>query len=205
MTTVEEKLSNEVKATTLNDSEVKVTTLDDTEVKEENKPAESLEDNDDDQVIKLVSKSGKSYDVKKKHAYISELVKTSFTDKDATELPLPNVKDETLEKIVEYMNHHKGKLPPEIEKPLKSTVMKEVCVDQWDAEYIDKIAADKALLYDMISSSNYMDIKRLLHLGCAKVACLIKGQPKEKIKEILGYKEETEKTEKTETDKEKVE
>lgn len=31
-----------------------------------------------------------------------------------------------------------------------------------------------------------MDIKSLLHLGCAKVASLIKGQPLEKIKDILA-------------------
>jgi len=30
-----------------------------------------------------------------------------------------------------------------------------------------------------------MDVKSGLHLGCAKVASLIKGQPLEKIKEIL--------------------
>jgi len=41
-------------------------------------------------------------------------------------------------------------------------------------------------LYDLILAANYMDIKSLLHLGCAKVASLIKGQPLEKIKDILA-------------------
>ena len=42
------------------------------------------------------------------------------------------------------------------------------------------------------------DIKSLLHLGCAKVASLIKGQPLEKIKDILstGVKTEEKKEEK---------
>ena len=31
-----------------------------------------------------------------------------------------------------------------------------------------------------------MDIKSLLHLGCAKEASLIKGQPLEKIRDILA-------------------
>jgi hypothetical protein len=31
-----------------------------------------------------------------------------------------------------------------------------------------------------------MHVNSLLHLGCAKVASLIKGQPVEKIKDILG-------------------
>ncbi len=58
-----------------------------------------------------------------------------------------------------------------------------VCVR--DAEYIDKIGETRQQLYDLILAANYMDIKSLLHLGCAKVASLIKGQPLEKIKEIL--------------------
>lgn len=35
-------------------------------------------------------------------------------------------------------------------------------------------------------AANYMDIKSLLHLGCSKVASLIKGQPLESIKAILA-------------------
>lgn len=44
------------------------------------------------------------------------------------------------------------------------------------------------------------DIKSLLHLGCAKVASLIKGQPLEKIKDILstGAKTEEKKDERKE-------
>jgi hypothetical protein len=51
--------------------------------------------------------------------------------------------------------------------------------------YVDKIGETRQQLYDLILAANYMDIKSLLHLGCAKVASLIKGQPLEKIKEIL--------------------
>lgn len=57
--------------------------------------------------------------------------------------------------------------------------------DDRDAEFIDKIGETRQQLYDLILAANYMDIKSLLHLGCAKVASLIKGQPLEKIKEIL--------------------
>ena len=42
------------------------------------------------------------------------------------------------------------------------------------------------MLYDLILAANYMDIKSLLHLGCACVASLIKGQPLDKIKDILS-------------------
>jgi S-phase kinase-associated protein 1 len=90
-----------------------------------------------------------------------------------------------LELVVNYMKEHKGVEPPIIEKPLRSKVMKDVCPHKWDADYIDKIGDTRQQLYDLILAANYMDIKSLLHLGCAKVASLIKGQPLEKIKEIL--------------------
>jgi len=40
--------------------------------------------------------------------------------------------------------------------------------------------------WQIILASNYMDIKSLLHLGCAKIATFIKGKSPEEIKKILG-------------------
>jgi S-phase kinase-associated protein 1 len=87
--------------------------------------------------------------------------------------------------VVEYMNQHKGVQPPIVEKPLWSNVMADVCSDPWDAAFIDRVDEVRQTLYDLILAANYMDVKSLLHLGCAKVASLIKGQPLEKIKDIL--------------------
>lgn len=78
------------------------------------------------------------------------------------------------------MKYHKGEEPPIIPQPLRSKEMKLVCSDENDAAYIDKIAEKKQELYDLILAANYMDIKSLLHLGCAKVASLIKGPEKRK-------------------------
>lgn len=35
-------------------------------------------------------------------------------------------------------------------------VMKELCKEPWDADYIDKIGEDRQLLYDLILAANYM-------------------------------------------------
>jgi S-phase kinase-associated protein 1 len=93
-----------------------------------------------------------------------------------------------LELVVEYMIHHAGTEPDIVEKPLRSKNMKDVVKDQWDATFIDNLALEKQKLYDVILAANYMDIRSLLHLGCAKVASLIKGQPLDKIKGILNPK-----------------
>lgn len=154
--------------------------------------------------LKIVSKDKKEYDVERKHAFISTLIKTSLdTDPSATEVPIPGVQSNILTEVIAYMNHHKGVEPPIIEKPLRSKVMKDVCKDPFDADFIDRIGENRQSLYDLILAANYMDIKSLLHLGCAKVASLIKGQPLEKIKDILstGAKTEDKKEEKKEEPK----
>jgi len=141
-------------------------------------------------MLKLNSKDNKAYTVERKHAFISNLIKTGLENDDkADEFPVPGVTAAVLEKVVEYLSHHKGTEPPIIEKPLRSKVMRDVCSDKWDADFIDRIGETRQLLYDLILAANYMDIKGLLHLGCAKVASLIKGQPLEKIKEILDPKQ----------------
>jgi S-phase kinase-associated protein 1 len=137
--------------------------------------------------LKLVSKDKKEFEVERKHAFVSTLVKTSLdTDATATEVPIPGVSSAILAEVITYMNHHKGVEPPIVEKPLRSKVMKDVCKDPFDADFIDRIGENRQALYDLILAANYMDIKSLLHLGCAKVASLIKGQPLEKIKDILS-------------------
>jgi len=155
--------------------------------KKDGKDIKGLDDDKDaGKPLKLVSKDKKEFTVERKQAFISTLVKTSLENDDkADEVPIPGVTGAILDLVVAYMKEHKGVEPPIIEKPLRSKVMKDVCPHKPDADYIDKIGDNRQQLYDLILAANYMDIKSLLHLGCAKVASLIKGQPLEKIKEIL--------------------
>ena len=152
------------------------------------------DDKDSGKPLTLASKDKKTFIVERKHAFVSTLVKTSLENDDkAEEVPVPGVSGAILELVVNYMKEHKGVEPPIIEKPLRSKVMRDVCPHKWDADYIDKIGDTRQQLYDLILAANYMDIKSLLHLGCAKVASLIKGQPLERIKEILDPNQGTKK------------
>lgn len=153
----------------------------------------SLDDDDSSgSPLKLISMDQKEFEVERKSAYISKLVKTSVeNDSSASEVPIPSAKSDILELVVKYMTHHQGTEPPIIEKPLRSKTMKDVC-NAWDADFIDGIGENRQQLYDLILAANYMDIKSLLHLGCAKVASLIKGQPLEKIREILAVNQSAE-------------
>merc|ERR1711964_302575 len=110
---------------------------------------------------------------------MSELVKTMWEgDKEELEIPLPNVKSAILKKVIEYMKYHHTNPAKEIEKPLKSANMREV-VNEWDATFVE---IDQETLFELILAANYMDIKPLLDLTCAKVASMIKGKSPEEIR-----------------------
>lgn len=127
----------------------------------------------------------RSFEIQKQYALMSKLVFNVLEgDSDALAIKILQVDGSTLELIVEYLNHHKSRVPAEIAKPIRSVKMEKIVEDLWDAEYINRL--DKRSLFKIILGANYMDIKSLLHLGCAKVAIMIKGKSPEEIKKILG-------------------
>ena len=77
-----------------------------------------------------------------------------------------------MKKVLEYCEKHKNDNPPDIEKPLKSNNLYEI-VSEWDAKYIDIENLEE--IFEIILAANYLDIKSLLDLSCAKVASIIKG------------------------------
>ncbi len=95
------------------------------------------------------------------------------------EYPLLNVKSAILNKVVEYCNYHKEVPAEEITKPLRSANLAECNVSEWDIEYVN---IEKEILFELILAANYMDIKPLLDLCCAKVASMIRGKTVEQIR-----------------------
>lgn len=134
----------------------------------------------------LVSQEGEKFEVPKAVAVLSGLVKEMVDDDDddddAAEIPLPNVKAPILRLVVEFSTHHFNNPMPEIEKPLKSPNMADV-VPEWDSKFVD---IKQELLFELILAANYMDIKSLLDLTCAKVASMIKGKTPEEIRKTFN-------------------
>ena len=67
-------------------------------------------------------------------------------DGEEQEIPLPNVKNTVLAKVIEFCKHHVNDPMPEIEKPLKSANMNEIC-PEWDAKYCE---IDQEMLFECI-------------------------------------------------------
>jgi S-phase kinase-associated protein 1 len=100
------------------------------------------------------------------------------------EIPLSDVKASTLAKVIEFMKHHVDSKLPEIEKPLRSANLAEI-VPEWDARFVE---VDQEVLFELMLAANYMDIKSLLDLTCAKVASVIKGKSPEEIRRAFSIK-----------------
>lgn len=138
-----------------------------------------LDDDEEVPVLLLVAQDQQEFTVTREVAMMSELVRTMWEgDKSEKKIPLQNVKSNILKKVIEYMQYHHKNPPKEIEKPLKSANMREV-VNDWDAQFVE---VDQETLFELILSANYMDIKPLLDLTCAKVASMIKGKTPEEIR-----------------------
>merc|ERR1719181_2423399 len=143
----------------------------------------------DEKMVTLVSMDGDKFEVKKRSicnsSWGSELVKTmagaedeeggsgeGSSDAENEEIPLPNVNTAVLTKVISFCTHHTDNPMTEIAKPLADADMSKV-VDKWDADFVD---IKQELLFELILAANYMDIKPLLDLTCAKVASMIKGR-----------------------------
>jgi S-phase kinase-associated protein 1 len=119
---------------------------------------------------------------------MSNFIKTTFEgDKTAKVIEL---KEESLTKvcfgkILEYMAYHFNNPAKEIDQPLKNKNMKEN-VSEWDADFIDIPISNKDLLFALTNSANYLDVKPLLELCCAKIASELEGRTTEEMRKILN-------------------
>merc|ERR1712151_150216 len=147
-----------------------------------------LDDEDEVLTLKSGGQQPKSFEISKKCAELSKFVTTILEgDADATSIEIRQVPPETLEHVITYLKHHKGKEPDPLPCPVRSIHMAQIVSDKWDATWID--AFDKKTIFEIILAANYMDIKSLLHLGCAKIATLIKQLDQKEINRIIEEEE----------------
>lgn len=103
------------------------------------------------------------------------------------EVKVESVKLPILTKVVEYLNYHVDKKAVDIEKPLKSANLSELtpALDPWDVNFV---SCEQDVLFEIILAANFMDIRPLLDLACAKVASMIKGKTPEEIRKTFNIK-----------------
>lgn len=129
--------------------------------------------------IILKSSDGKDIKVDKKFIEKSILIKNMIEDIDDSEdpIPIPNVNEEILQKVIEWCIHHENDKIQE-EENLRNTD-----IEDWDKNFFE---VDQEMLFDIILAANYLDIKQLLDTGCKTVANIIKGKSVEEIRRIFN-------------------
>jgi len=107
--------------------------------------------------------------------------------------PQHKVKSDTLHHVVRYLAHHKGVEPDPLPCPVRSAHLSQCVSDEWDATFMDAFQ-EKGPVFDIITTAHYLGIQSLLHLGCAKIAILIKQLDQNEINRIIEEEEEHRRT-----------
>merc|ERR1719204_1674117 len=92
-----------------------------------------------------------------------------------------------LQHVFRYLAHHKGVEPDPLPCPVRSIHMAQICTDRFDADFIDSFS--KKQVFEIILQANALKIQSLLHLGCAKIATLIKQMDQKEINRIIEEEE----------------
>ncbi|RYP73156.1 hypothetical protein DL771_003792 [Monosporascus sp. 5C6A] len=143
------------------------------------KPAGSIK-------VRLQSNDGKQVEVDKQVAERSILIKHLLEDLGEGSvnetIPVPNVNEAVLRKVIEWCEHHRN-------DPLQTTDedsdnrKKTTDIEEWDQKFMQ---VDQEMLFEIILASNYLDIKPLLDVGCKTVANMIKGKSPEEIRKTFN-------------------
>merc|ERR1719466_349187 len=108
--------------------------------------ARGLEEDLDDTLILVSSDdvSGTKYTIDRDSAMMCNLVKSIIEgDSDAKTIEIKKVSSDILKLIVDYLVHHKGKVPADIAKPIRSVKMEKIVEDEWDAKPIRSVKMEK--------------------------------------------------------------
>ena len=143
--------------------------------------------------IQIISNDGVTFNVDQSMAEMSETIRASLTGEESF-IPLPNIDAATFIKVMAYLEHYSGK-----DDDFKD--------DDWDTTFLkmghgdiikkaredgdDKTRRDHCLvMYNevcgVILAANYLHIKRLLDVGCKKMAYWMRGRTPEEIFDFFG-------------------
>ena len=136
--------------------------------------------------IRVIAKDNKEMSISYKAGVLSAKLKREYDVNKRIPVDVSNIDDKTLERIFEYLDHFKGSVPKDIEKPLQSAELKTV-TDEWSANFVDKMILDD--LINVTVGAYVMEITQLYNLCCAKLAAMCKDKSEEDIFKVFNITE----------------
>jgi S-phase kinase-associated protein 1 len=136
----------------------------------------------------LASNDGATIEVDRVVAERSILIKNMLDDVGSdllshdNPIPIPNVNEAVLRKVIEWCEHHRND-PPQAQDDESDARKKTTDIEEWDQKFMQ---VDQEMLFEIILASNYLDIKPLLDVGCKTVANMIKGKSPEEIRKTFN-------------------
>ncbi|KAM0346827.1 hypothetical protein ACHAPU_005167 [Fusarium lateritium] len=140
------------------------------------------------QKVWLASNDSAIIEVDRAVAERSMLIKNMLEDigdemiTQANPIPIPNVNEAVLRKVIEWCDHHRND-PPQAQDDESDARKKTTDIEEWDQKFMQ---VDQEMLFEIILASNYLDIKPLLDVGCKTVANMIKGKSPEEIRKTFN-------------------
>ncbi|KAI9887672.1 MAG: hypothetical protein M1823_000536 [Watsoniomyces obsoletus] len=136
--------------------------------------------------VTLMSSDNAEIKVDREVAERSVLIKNMLEDigdqGSGEPIPIPNVNEAVLNKVIEWCQHHRHDPPPPPEDESDAR-KKSSEIAEWDQKFMQ---VDQEMLFEIILAANYLDIKALLDVGCKTVANMIKGKTPEEIRKTFN-------------------
>ena len=156
------KFSNEIKEENQN--------KEDNTLKKENSKNNINEINFSNDIIKIKTSDGKLYEVPYDILKQSKLLEYSNESNDI--ILLNEVDSVNFDKILEYLNHYKNRLPKEIPKPFPERTddefFRSILEDDWTFNFLQNLSIEGAI--NLINCANYLQLDGLINLIAAKLA-----------------------------------
>ncbi|KAK9906590.1 hypothetical protein WJX75_004619 [Coccomyxa subellipsoidea] len=139
----------------------------------------------------LRSSDGADHVVSQEAASLSKTVQSLLEELEAAKdgeesiliVPLPNVCDCTLRKVLQYCIQHTMSAQQVTEGPTPSDELKKREMEAWDRDYI-MVSTDE--LYHLVMAAHYLNVPGLLELCCEGIANLIRGKSPEHVRQCFG-------------------
>lgn len=139
--------------------------------------------------IVLVSKEGTKFTTSLQFSNLSGFIKNIVQDYQPNEdISLPSVSSVYLEMILEYANYHNFQVPQPPRRPVTSPNIIDNVSDHWDANFVNKLNEDQII--ELITTTNFLDMRCLMDLCLAKIACKFKFLDVESVRKEYGITEE---------------